>query len=100
MIQSEAIAAINAGYNTTFTGVALRRNLVTSGINLESLIGHDFQCGDAILRGTKRFPPCAHLAYLVGDRNVLKYLAHSGGIGAEVIQGGVIRVGDGIALVS
>jgi MOSC domain-containing protein YiiM len=96
LIESEAIAAINAGHGTAFSAASLRRNLVTAGFKLDALIGREFQCGEAVLHGTKVFPPCAHLAYLLGDREILRYLAYCGGIGAEVLQSGEITVNDAI----
>jgi MOSC domain-containing protein YiiM len=96
LIESEAIAAINAGHGTAFSGASLRRNIVTAGVKLDTLIGREFQCGGAILRGTKAYPPCAHLAYLLGNSAILRYLAYCGGIGAEVIQSGGIAVNDEI----
>ena len=99
LIQSEAIEAVNVGYSTDFTGAMLRRNLVTSGVKLDSLIGRDFRCGEAILRGTTPFPPCTHLAYLLGRSDVLKYFAYCSGIGAEVVSGGKINLRDHIELI-
>ena len=98
LIQSEAIDGVNVGHSTDFTGAMLRRNLVTSGIKLNLLIGRDFRCGEAILHGTKPFPPCTHLAYLLGRSDVLKYFAYCSGIGANVVSGGRIDVGDQIEL--
>jgi MOSC domain-containing protein YiiM len=98
LIQIEALEAINVGHQTEFTGEMLRRNIVTANIRLDSLIGRDFRCGSAILRGTKHFPPCAHLAYLLGRHEVLKYFAYCGGIGAEVVSDGAISTYDNIAI--
>src|SRR3954464_3855514 len=67
LIESEAIEAINAGHQTAFTAPMLRRNIVTANIKLHNLIGRRFRCGQAILRAPKPFPPCAHLAYLLGQ---------------------------------
>ena len=50
--------------------------------------------GTAVLRGLRVFPPCVHLANLLGDRAILKYLAYCGGIGAEVVDPGTISVND------
>ena len=99
LIESEAINAVNVGHSTDFTAAMLRRNLVTSGIRLNSLIGRDFHCGGAILHGTKPFPPCMHLAYLLGRSDVLKYFAYCSGIGARVVFGGQICAGDHIELI-
>ena len=75
LIQSEAIAAVNLGHQAHFTAAMLRRNIVTGNVRLENLIGKHFGCGSAVLRGTKPFPPCRHLADLLGQREVLKYFA-------------------------
>ena len=99
LIQAEAIAAVNKGHSTDFTGAMLRRNLVTSNVKLDTLIGRNFRCGTTVLRGAKPFPPCAHLAYLLGRHGVLKYFAYCGGSGATVVAGGQIRVGDRIELI-
>src|SRR5688572_19779931 len=98
LIESEAVAAINAGHDTHFTAALLRRNIVTAGLRLETLLGREFRCGTALLLGTKVFPPCAHLAYLMGEPAILKYLAYCGGIGAEVIAGGTIRLHDPVSI--
>ncbi len=99
LIQDEAIQAINTGYEADFTGSMMRRNIVTQNIKLDSLIGQTFRCGQAILRGTKPFPPCAHLAYLLGRKEVLKYFAYCGGIGADVVVGGDIAVGETLTII-
>src|SRR4051794_41959379 len=39
----------------------LRRNLVTAGIDLPSLVGGWFAVGESLLFGMKRCPPCTHL---------------------------------------
>ncbi len=98
LIQSEAIAAINGGHQTEFTGAMLRRNLVTADVKLEALIGRTFRCGSAVLRGTKEFPPCVHLAMLIHNRDILRYLAYCGGIGAEIVESGIIGLHDSIIL--
>jgi len=98
LVQSEAIAAINAGHGQNITGQQLRRNIVTADISLDALVGRTFRCGTAVLRGIKRYPPCSHLARLMGLNEVIRYLANCGGMGAEVINDGIIRIGDDIHL--
>jgi MOSC domain-containing protein YiiM len=100
LIQSEAIDSVNAGHQENFTGLLMRRNLVTAGIDLNSLLGQTFRCGGAILRGTKPYPPCTHLARLLGDQKVLQYFAYCAGIGAEVIADGLIRLNDRIEMIA
>ncbi len=83
------------------TGVDLhpsvtRRNLLTEGVSLSSLIGSRFRVGPVELLGLRLCPPCSHLARLSGMPEILKGLAHSGGIYAEILTGGNLAVGDPI----
>jgi MOSC domain-containing protein YiiM len=73
----------------------LRRNLMTSGIDLDGLLGATFQVGDVVLEGLETNPPCAHLEQLAGQK-LLKPLARRGGIRARIVSGGTIRPGDTI----
>ena len=100
LIQSEAIEGVNVGHQTNFTGQMLRRNIVTANIDLNSLIGKTFRCGAATLRGIKAYPPCTHLARLIGNQGVLKYFAYCAGIGAEILADGIIRLNDQIELIA
>ncbi|QOS11649.1 MOSC domain protein [Haloferax gibbonsii] len=71
-----------------------RRNVVVRGVDLDALLDATFELGGAELRGTKRRPPCAHLADLVGD-DVGDALRESrGGICADVLSPGRVAVGD------
>lgn len=85
-------------------GVALtpgdtRRNVVTTGIDLPSLVGRYFTVGGVLLFGSKRCPPCTHLERLTGAR-LVKALAARGGINAAVFGGGTIAEGDAVIPVS
>lgn len=76
-----------------------RRNLVTAGVELMWLIGRDFQVGGAKLRGVKYCEPCDRPNKLAGERlrgaPVFRDAFHDrGGLIAEVVEGGIIRVGD------
>jgi MOSC domain-containing protein YiiM len=78
-------------------GVALspadtRRNVVTTGIELPSLVGRWFAVGDALLFGMKRCPPCTHLERLTGVK-LVKAMARRGGINAAVFAGAEIAEG-------
>ncbi len=74
-----------------------RRNIVVSGINLLSLRGQEFRIGDAILQGTGLCHPCARMEENLGPGGYNAMRGH-GGITAQVIQGGTIRIGDKVQL--
>lgn len=76
-----------------FTAAESRRNLVTSGVALNELVGEEFQVGAVRLRGLRLCHPCGHLTRLTG-KQVLVGLAGRGGLRAQVLNEGTIRVGD------
>jgi MOSC domain-containing protein YiiM len=97
LIAREAIEAANAadvqiGENET------RRNLVTEGVDLDALIGKEFAVGDVVLLGVRDCPPCAYLEERTGQA-VRRGLRGRGGLRADIVRDGVIRVGDQISTV-
>jgi len=74
---------------------AARRNVVTRGVPLNHLVGREFQIGAVRLRGTRLCEPCAYLEGLTLP-GVLAGLIHRGGLRAEIVTGGTIRVEDAI----
>jgi MOSC domain-containing protein YiiM len=97
LIQEEPFSTLAATHGVHIDPKELRRNIVTSGIDLLSLVGNDFRIGDqAIFRARKAWPPCSHIVKLSGRREIFQYLAEHTGIGVDVVVGGVIRIGDPI----
>jgi MOSC domain-containing protein YiiM len=77
-----------------------RRNVVTRGIDLNALVGEHFRVGDVECFGQRLCEPCAHLERLTaatGKPGVLRALIHKGGLRADVLSDGEIRVGDAIS---
>jgi hypothetical protein len=70
-----------------------RRNVVVRGTDLNALVGREFTLGEARCRGRRLCEPCAHLDRLNGG-GILRPLVHRGGLRADVIRAGTIRVGD------
>jgi MOSC domain-containing protein YiiM len=61
------------------------------------LIGKEFQAGDAIFRGLKYCDPCTRPNKLAGiSRSFREAFFDLGGLVAEIIRSGTIRVGDPI----
>jgi len=52
--------------------------------------------GAVTLAGIRLCEPCEHLEAVSGVQGVIKALLHRGGLRAEVVLGGEIRVGDEI----
>lgn len=71
----------------------LRRNIIVSGIDLNSLIGVDFEIQGVPFRGTKHCKPCYWMdeAFAPGAE---KWLAGNGGLRAQILGDGFVEVGD------
>ncbi len=93
LIEREAIAAANDAYGLDLTEQESRRNVVVEGVPLNHLVGRDFFVGGVRLRGFDLSEPCVYLEELTG-KPARKALLHRGGLRAEIIDGGAIRVGD------
>ena len=72
-----------------------RRNIATSGVPLNHLVDREFWVGAVLMRGTRLCEPCKHLEDLT-QRGVMSGLIHRGGLRAQIVSEGVIRVGDAV----
>jgi MOSC domain len=73
-----------------------RRNLVTRGIDLNGLVGHEFWVGEVRCRGMRLCEPCTVVQRYVG-RPVLRALVHRGGLRADILGDGRIKRGDPVS---
>jgi MOSC domain-containing protein YiiM len=72
-----------------------RRNLITRGVDLNSLVGRRFRVGNVECLGQRLCEPCAHLERLT-TKGILRPLIHRGGLRADILTDGLISVGDAI----
>jgi MOSC domain-containing protein YiiM len=93
LIEQENIAAFAGDSGLAFTAAHARRNVVTRGIRLNDLVGREFYAGEVRIRGMRLCEPCNHLAKN-SFPEALKGLAHRGGLRAQILSKGEIRVGD------
>jgi MOSC domain-containing protein YiiM len=97
LIEIEAIEALKRDYEVELDASRSRRNIVTQGVPLNHFVGKEFRIGDVVLRGTRLCEPCAHMERLT-VKGAMRGLIHRAGLRAEIIRGGLIRVGDAIHL--
>lgn len=96
LIESEEIDNFNRTAGLTLDYGAARRNVVTKGVRLNDLVGHQFLVGSVLLEGIRLCEPCAHLASLVSEK-VLPGLVHRGGLRARILSAGKIKPSDVVA---
>ncbi len=97
LIESEALEALARDYKIELEGVESRRNITTRGVALNHLVGRQFKVGEAVLRGIRLCEPCTHLEE-TSSKPVRKGLIHRGGLRAQIMTPGLIRVGDPIEM--
>lgn len=93
LIESETIEALRRDKKMELDAGAPRRNIVTKGFALNHLVHRTFRIGEVILRGIALREPCPNLVETASHK-LMVGLIHRGGLGAQVLKGGVIRVGD------
>lgn len=93
LIESEAIEALERDHQIELEPGESRRNIVTKGVALNHLVGKEFKVGEATFRGLRLCEPCSHLEGLT-QKGVLSGLIHRGGLRAQILTEGLIRVGD------
>jgi MOSC domain-containing protein YiiM len=96
LIEAEALDAIKREYDVDLAPGEARRNLVTRDVPLNHLVGREFSIGEVRIRGIRLCEPCSHLQALT-NLPVIKGLRHRGGLRAQILSEGVIRVGDRVS---
>lgn len=98
LIASEAIREANQLVDVPFSWAETRRNIVTEGIYLNSLVGKEFLIGLIRLRGVELCTPCERPSKLAGKKGFPQAFEGRGGIRAEILDNGVILMLDPILI--
>jgi MOSC domain-containing protein YiiM len=98
LVAEEHLAAIGGflGRGPVAPGL-LRRNVVVRGANLLALKKRRFRVGDALLEATGDCHPCSRMEDALGPDGYNAMRGH-GGITARVLEGGLVRLGDALAV--
>lgn len=96
-IEIESLEALKRDHNLDLLPGESRRNIVTRNVPLNHLIGKEFKVGEVTFRGIKLCEPCVHLQNMT-RQGILAGLAHRGGLFAQILTNGIVRVGDLIDL--
>jgi MOSC domain-containing protein YiiM len=95
LIEAEAVEALKREFDVVYGLGDSRRNVVTRGVPLNHLVGKEFWIGEVKARGLRLCEPCKHLQRLSQEK-VLAGLVHRGGLRAQILIEGTIRVGEPI----
>jgi MOSC domain-containing protein YiiM len=94
LIAAEALAE-GASSGVELGADESRRNVLTSGIELNALVGERFRVGDVECVGVELCAPCTTLEGLTRP-GVIKAYVHRAGLNADILTDGEIAVGDAV----
>jgi MOSC domain-containing protein YiiM len=95
LIELESLEALQSEDSVTLSPLESRRNIVTRGVPLNHLVNRKFRLGEVVARGVRLCEPCEYLEEIT-RKKVLGGLTHRGGLRAEILEGGIVRIGDQI----
>ena len=102
LIGHEAVDAFNHEFGQEIHPHQLRRNIVTTGVDLNALEGREFMVGPVRVRGIELCEPCSVVGNLLAGEltptQIIKALMGRGGLRCEILSTGVVRVGDTIEI--
>ena len=96
LVSVEALEYVSHILGRPVGPAAARRNVVTQGVSLETLVGRGFRVGDVVLRGTRLCDPCRYLEELTGIGGLKEALKGRGGLRAVIVEDGTIRLNDAV----
>ncbi len=100
VVAAEAIAAVTEETGIDVSDGRHRRNVVIDGFGtgMDDLLGATVAVGDALLRPTRRRPPCAHVEELAGADGLAAALRNRGGLCCDVVDPGPVAAGDPVTV--
>src|SRR5438105_13857206 len=93
LIEAEVLESLRESLGIALRPGEARRNVTTRGIALNALVGRRFRIGSVLCEGKRLCEPCRYLEGVV-SKPLLDPLSNRGGLRADVLEDGEIRIGD------
>jgi len=98
LIEKENIDYYNNKYKSKIPYTDFRRNIVTEGIELNSLVKKEIEIGTIKILPYEICKSCLHLDQMVGGKDIIKEFLRKGGLRCEVLISGKVKIGDKIKI--
>ena len=98
LIEKENIDYYNNKYKSKIFYTDFRRNIVTEGIELNSLVKKEIEIGTIKILPYEICKPCLHLEQMVGGKDIIKEFLRRGGLRCEVLVSGKVKIRDKIKI--
>ena len=98
LIEKENIDYYNNKYKSKIPYTDFRRNIVTEGIELNSLVKKEIEIGKIKNIPYQLCKPCLHLERMVSGKDIIKEFLRRGGLRCEVLVSGKVKIGDKIKI--
>jgi len=99
LIESENIDYYNNKFNTDYSYLDFRRNVVTKGIQLNDLVGKKLLIGSVKIQGHDLCRPCKHLEETLKGQDIIKEFLRRGGLRCEILNSGIVNIEDEIKVI-
>ena len=90
LIEKENIDYYNSISKSDIPYINFRRNIITSGIKLNDLVGKELFVGNVKIKVHRLCDPCKYLQDKLNDNNLVKKLVNKGGLRCQIITDGTI----------
>jgi MOSC domain-containing protein YiiM len=97
LIAAEEVEAYLQENGSSLEPAATRRNVLTRGVDVNSLVGKHFRIGDVECLGVELCEPCAHLESMT-QPGLVKGMVHRAGLNADILNDGEISIGDAVSI--
>ena len=95
LIESETLEALRRDWNIDLSPSKTRRNIVTTDVPLNHLVGRKFGIGEkVIVEGMVLNVPCQYLEDLLAIKSLFKALINRSGLNCRILEGGKISLRD------
>ena len=98
LIEAESVDAVFKEYQIEIKPGAHRRNITTRGVALNDLVGKKFRIGEVVCKGVCLCTPCRHMEALT-TKGVMEALENRGGLRADILEGGAIKIGAEVEII-